>query len=95
MMQQNTGSEKNVHENLAKELHKPIIKKIKRRTVYTRFKDNIWAPDTAEMRSLSSKNKNVRYLLCVIDVFTKYVWVKPLKDEKGKAVLKVFIEVVN
>ena len=95
MMQQNTGSGKNVHENLAKELHKPIIKKIKRITVYTRFKDNIWAPDTAKMRSLSSKNKNVRYLLCVIDVFTKYVWVKPLKDEKGKTVLKVFIEVVN
>ena len=45
--------------------------------------------DTAKMRSLSSKNKNVRYLLCVIDVFTKYVWVKPLKDEKGKTVLKV------
>ena len=31
------------------------------------------------MESLSSKNKNVVYLLCVIDVFTKYAWVKPLK----------------
>ena len=34
--------------------------------------DNIWAADSAEMRSLSSKNKNVKYLLCVIDVFIKY-----------------------
>ena len=41
----------------------------------------------AEMRSLSSKNKNVKYLLCVIDAFTKYVYVKPLKDKKGKIVL--------
>ena len=39
------------------------------------------------MESLSSKNENVKYLLCGIDVFTKYVWVKPLKDEKGKTVL--------
>ena len=40
------------------------------------------------MRSLSSKNKNVKYLLCVIDAFTKYVCVKILKDKKGKIVLK-------
>ena len=32
------------------------------------------------MESLSSKNKNVKYFLCFIDVFTKYAWVKPLKD---------------
>ena len=34
-----------------------------------RFKDNIWSGDLAEMGSLSSKNGNVKYLLCVIDVF--------------------------
>ena len=39
------------------------------------------------MESLSSKNKNVKYVLCVIDVFTKCTWVKPLKDKKGKTVL--------
>ena len=44
---------------------------------------------------MSSKNKNVKYLLCVIALFTKYVWVKPLKDKKGKTVLNVFIEIVN
>ena len=55
---------------------------MKRRKVYTRFKDIIWAADFAEMESLSSKNKDVKYLLCVIDVFTKYTWVKPLKDKK-------------
>ena len=47
------------------------------------------------MESLSSKNKNVKYLLGAIDVFTKYAWVKPLKDKKGKAVLNAFIEIVN
>ena len=47
------------------------------------------------MGSLSSKNKNVKYLLCVIDDFTKYAWVKPLKDKKGKTALDAFIEIVN
>ena len=47
------------------------------------------------MESLFSKNKNVKYLLCVIDVFTKYAWVKPLKDKKGKTVLNAFIEIMN
>ena len=84
-----------VNEQLAEELHKPVIKKLKRRKVYTRFKDNIWAADLAEMGSLPSKNKNVKYLLCVIDFFTKYAWVKPLKGKKGKAVLNAFIEIVN
>ena len=41
------------------------------------------------------KNKNAKYLLCIIDVFTKYAWVKPLKDKKGKTVLNHFIEIAN
>ena len=44
---------------------------------------------------MSSKNKNVKYLLCVIDVFTKYAWMKPFKDKNGKTVLNAFIEIVN
>ena len=47
------------------------------------------------MESLSSKNKNGKYLLCVIDVFTEYAWVKPLKVKKFKTVLNAFIEIVN
>ena len=47
------------------------------------------------MESLSSKNKRVKSLSCVIDVFTKYAWVKLLKDKKGKTVLNAFIETVN
>ena len=47
------------------------------------------------MGSLSSQNKNVKYLLCVIDAFTKYAWVKPLKHKKSKTVLNAFIEIVN
>ena len=67
----------------------------KKKSLYTIFKDSIWVADLAEMGSLSSKIKNVRYLLCAIDIFTKYAWVKPLKDKKGKVVINAFIEVVN
>ena len=56
-----TGSEISVNEELAEELHKPVIKNFKKRKVYARFKGNIWAADLAEMESLSSKNKNVKY----------------------------------
>ena len=47
------------------------------------------------MELLSSKNKTVKYFLCVVDVFTKYAWVKPLKYKKGKTILNAFIEIVN
>ena len=84
-----------LNEQLAEELQKPVVKKCKRKKAYTRFEGIIWAADLAEMESLPSKNKNVIYLLCVIDVFTKYAWVKPLKDKKGKTVLNSFIVTEN
>ena len=71
-----------VNKELSQELHKIVIKKLKKSKLYARFKDNIWATDLAEMRSLSSLNHGVKYLLCVIDFPTKYAWVKPLKDKK-------------
>ena len=78
---------------LAQELHKLMIKKFKKEKAYARFKDN--AEDLAEMTSLSSKNCDAKYLLCLIDVLTKYTWVKPLKDKNAKTVLHGFIEIVN
>ena len=72
-----------------------MIKKFKTRKAYAWFNDNIWDADSAEMRSLSSLNCVVKYLLYVIDVFPKYVWVKSLKDKKVKTVLHGFIEIAN
>ena len=60
-----------------------VIKKFRRAKVYVRFKENIWAADLAEMGLLSSKNKNVKCLLCAIDAFTKYALIKPLKDKRS------------
>ena len=66
-----TWSGVSVNEQLAEQLHKPVSKKIKRRNFYARFKDNIWVADLTKMESLFSENKNVKCLLCAMDVSTK------------------------
>ena len=70
------------------ELHKPIIKKFKKRKVYSSFRDNICGVNLADMQSSSKYNKIIKYLLCVIDLFSKYAWVIPIKDKKGTSILK-------
>ena len=65
---------------LADERHKPIIRKFNKRKVYSQFKYNIWGVDLADMQSLSRKNKGIKYLLCAIDLYSKYAFVIPLKD---------------
>ena len=51
---------------LVNELHQPIIKKFKERTVYSSFRGNIWGFDLADMQSLSKYNKGIKCLLCAI-----------------------------
>ena len=60
---------------LANELHKPVIKKFEKRKVYSSFKDYLSGVDLADMQSLSKFNKAFKYLLCAIDLFSKYAWV--------------------
>ena len=72
---------------LADELYKPIIRKFDKRKVNSQFKDNIWGVDLADMQSLSRKNKGIKYLLCVIDLYSKYAFVIPLKDKKGISIV--------
>ena len=57
---------------LANGLHKPIIKRLKKRKVSSSFKDNICVVDLADMQSLSRYNKGFKFLLCAIDLFSKY-----------------------
>ena len=91
-----SGEKSSVNEEVVQELHKPVIKKlIKINKSLYEIKDKILAADLAEIWSLSSKNCNVKYLLCVIHVSTKYSWIKPFKDKKGKTVLNAFIETIK
>ena len=81
---------------LTEELHKPIIKKLKRkRKVYSSFRDNIWSADLADMQLISKLNKGFRFLLCVIDICSKYAWVVPLKDKKGISIVNAFQKILK
>ena len=83
------------NQQLAEELHKPIIKKFEKRKVHAAFKDNIWGANLADMQLLSRYNKGIRFLLCVIDIFSKYAWVVPLKDKKGISIVKAFQSILR
>ena len=67
---------------LAEELHKPIVRKFKKRKVHSLFIDDIWGVDLADMQLISKFNKGICCLLGVIDIFSKYAWVIPLKKQK-------------
>ena len=80
---------------LVEELHKPIIKNFKRRKVDSSFKDNIWGVDLADMSLISKFNKEIKYLLCVIDLFSRYSWVIPLKNKKGESIVEGFKNILK
>ena len=80
---------------LANELHKPIIRKLKKRKVYSYFRDNIWGVDLADMQSLSKYKKEIKYLLCAIDLFSKCVWIVPIKDKKKTSIFNTFKKIIS
>ena len=89
----NITSESN--EELAKELHKSIIRKFKKRTVYSGFKDNIWGADLADMQLIRKFNKGFRFLLSFIDIFSKYAWIDPLKGKKDISTADAFQKILD
>ena len=80
---------------LAEELHKPIIKKFKKRKVYSSFRDNISGADLADMQSLSKINKGIKYLSCAIDLFSKHAWVILVNDKKRTSIVNAFQKVIS
>ena len=80
-------------QQLADELHKPITRNFQKRLVISNGIDEIWAADLVEMEEFSKWKKGIKYLLMVIDVFSKYGWIKGLKDKKTETVSKAFDEV--
>ena len=82
-------------QQLAEELHKPTIRKFKKRKVHSTFIDNIWGVDLADMQLVSKFNEGFRFLLCVIDIFSKYARVIPLKDKKFITITNAFQKILN
>ena len=83
------------NQQLAEEIHKPIIRKFEKRKLHAAFKDNIWGADLVGMQLLSKYNKGIRFLLCAIDIFSKYLWVVLLKDKKGVSIVTAFQSILK
>ena len=77
-------------QQLAEQLHKPITRNFRKRIVISKGIDKIWAADLVEMQKYNKWNKGIKYLLMVIDVFSKYGWIVPLKDKKTESVSSAF-----
>ena len=90
-----SGIKSMVNQQLSDEIHKPVIKNVKRRKVYSSFKDNIRGADLADMQLIRKYNKRIGLLLHVIDIFSKYAWVFLLKDKKGITIVDVFQKILN
>ena len=71
---------------LADELHKPVRRKLEKRQVFAKQIDDIWAADLVDMSAFSRSNRGYKFLMTVIDVYSKYGWIVPLKNKTGKEV---------
>ena len=71
-------------------MHKPIKRNFTERRVIVNHIDEIWAADLVEMQQFSKWNKGYKYLLMVIDVFSKYGWIVPFKNKQGETVKEAF-----
>ena len=63
--------------------------------MYSSFKDNIWSVGLVDTELISKYNKGIRYLLCAVDLFSKYAFVVPLKDKKGTTIVNAFQSILN
>ena len=75
---------------LADELHKPIRRKFRKRRVFASGVDAIWAADLADMQNYEEENQGYRFILMVIDIFSKYGWAVPLKFKSGPEIVRAF-----
>ena len=75
---------------LAKEVFSPQITKFRRERIIPLFKDETWSADLIDKSSLSKYNNNYKFILTVIDIFTKYAWAIPLKNKSGLSITNGF-----
>ena len=91
-----TNKSSSQNQQLAEELHKPIIRKFKKEKCSQRLKIIFGeGGDLADMQLISRYNKGIRFLLCVIDIFSKYAWVVPLKDKKVVSIVAAFQSILK
>ena len=74
---------------------KQLLENLKEERFHSSFKDNIWGVDLSDMQLISTFDKGIKYLLCVIYLFSKYAWVVPLKDKRGITIVNAFHKILD
>ena len=85
----------NIKATVVDELHKPARRNYKRRRVIVKQLNDLWQADLVEMLPYAKFNKGYRYILVVINAFSKYVWTEPLKSKQGKEVSSAMEKILN
>ena len=80
---------------IADEIHKPVRKVKQRRTVRVSRPNEIWSMDLADMQEWKAENDGERYILTIVDVFTRYAWAVPMKSKTAIDTFAAFISVVD
>ena len=82
-------------QQIAKEVFSPQITKFKRQRIIPLYKDETWSSDLIDKSSLSKYNNNCKFILTVIDIFTKYAWAIPLKNKYGLSITNGFKTILS
>ena len=82
-------------DELAEKLYKPVTTKFQRRRVNVNGIDEIWAADLIDMQAFSKDNNGIKYLLTVINIFSKFAWISPLKRKTGQEVANAFSRILR
>lgn len=81
--------------SIAEEIHKPVRKVKERRRVRVNEKDEIWAMDLVDMNEWKDSNNGEKYMLTVVDVFTRYAWARPMSSKNATDTFAAFISIVD
>ena len=84
-----------LEKELAYALHKPVRRRLPTLKVQVWRIDHQWVADLVEVQRLAKHNRGTRYLLTVLDVFSKYAWVEPLKDKTGRSLVQAWERVLK
>ena len=82
-------------DQLAEELHRPVVRRFPKRREVVRGIDEIWAADLVDMQSFAKDNDGFKLLLAVLETFSKYGWIVPLKDKTGKSRVDDFAKILE
>ncbi|XP_044737078.1 uncharacterized protein LOC123299015 [Chrysoperla carnea] len=92
-MTKNSSNMISKKQQVVNELHKPARKNFKRRRVIIKGLDDLWQADLVEMGSYAKENNGYKYLLTVIDSFSKYARATPIKNKSSEAVCNAMIKI--